>query len=740
MRLLRLWFTCAVALFLTFPAGAQTAELIAPNALPGPLSVFGKDARVLVTGREGNVRVPLIAAAPFGKGRILVLGHESLVSAAASGADNAAFLKEQLRLLKKTPQTIRVGLLEPEYKSAFQAAGADSVPLTLPNLTLSGVDVLYLNQAALDAHPQAVQTVREWIKRGGALIIAGPLWGWRAVTGKDPRTQHSGNQIIREAGIAFADGTLEPTGKKGWLIDSVALESAHAQTALDALTEHARNKKILAAPELAQATVILTETMRALPVPGATSTERKFTQRLNALCDKYAQDAIPSKTHPITAEMVFARLRAVRDKQFWETAPPEQIKAHPAAATFPGSVPADAPRVKQTITVDTAIPDWRSTGLYAAPGEMITVTLPETAAGKGLAVRIGAHTDTLWQLDKWERFPEISVRREIVGRTLRLTNPFGGAILIDVPKGCPLEKIDAVIEQAILAPHFVLGKTDIKEWQNQIRNAPAPWAELEGKRIILTVPSYAVRNLDDPDALMTYWDEVADKCADLYSISRDRPHPERYCADTQISAGYMHSGYPIMTGEDVARTFTDLSVLRGPDGLKTWGFYHELGHNHQQPEWTFEGTGEVTNNLFSLYGNEVLNNAYADGDYLHSHPAVRPEERKARLEKYLTGGAKFEQWQNDPFLALIMYIQLRQTFGWQPFTTTFALYRSLPEADRPTDEMQKRSQWMIHFSRTVGRNLTPFFAAWGVPTTPEAQAMISDLPPWMPEDWPEIKK
>ena len=740
MTLSRFICVFSLALLMAFPARAQTRELVAPGAIPGALAVFGKDARVVVTGREGESRVPLMATAPLGKGRILVSGHESLIAASANSAENAAFLKEFLRNIKKSAAPGRVGLLEADYKSAFQAAGTGTVLLTLPNLALSGVDILYLNQAALDKDPKAVRTVRDWVKRGGGLIIAGPLWGWRAVTGKDPRTQHSGNQIIREAGIAFADGSVEPTGKNGgWLTDGVGLESAHALNALDALTQNAAQQKMRSTAELAQATTILTETMGALPLSGGTPTERQFAERLNALCDKYASDALPSKAHPVTAEMAFARLSAVRDKQVWETAPPEKIKAHPASATFPGRVPADAPPLTRTVTIDTAIPDWHSTGLYAAPGEVITISIPREAAGKGLGVRIGAHTDTLWGLAKWERFPEISFRKEIMGTTLCIASPFGGAIFVEVPEGGKAGKVAVTIVNAVAAPHFVRGQTDLMAWRDQIRNAPAPWAELEGRRIILSVPSYAVRTLDDPEALMAYWDEVADNCADLYAIPRERSRPERYCVDAQISAGYMHSGYPIMTWEDVARTFTDLSLLRGPDGLKTWGFYHELGHNHQKPEWTFEGTGEVTNNLFSLYGNEILNNAYAGGDYLHSHPAVRPDERKARLEKYLAGGAKFAQWREDPFLALTMYIQLRQAFGWEPFKKVFAEYNALPDAARPKDELQKRSQWMTRFSRTIGHNLAPFFTAWGIPTSAESQKEVEGLPSWLPEDWPKTR-
>jgi hypothetical protein len=175
-------------------------------------------------------------------------------------------------------------------------------------------------------------------------------------------------------------------------------------------------------------------------------------------------------------------------------------------------------------------------------------------------------------------------------------------------------------------------------------------------------------------------------------------------------------------------------VLRGPDANKTWGFFHELGHNFQQADWTWDGCEEVTNNLFSLYGGEAFNRAYDGGDYLHSHPAVRPEERKTRLTKYLAGGASYEEWKRDPFLALTLYVQLRRAFGWEPFTRVFAGYWSLTTAGRPADDQAKRDQWIVQFSRAVGKNLGPFFQAWGVPTSEAARQSLADLPPWLPDE------
>ena len=77
--------------------------------------------------------------------------------------------------------------------------------------------------------------------------------------------------------------------------------------------------------------------------------------------------------------------------------------ANPKLVVFMGSIflallPAGAPRVTRTLRIDTAVPRWHSTGLYAAPGETITVTVPQAAAAMGLKVRIGAHTDKTYHL------------------------------------------------------------------------------------------------------------------------------------------------------------------------------------------------------------------------------------------------------------------------------------------------------------------------------------------------------
>jgi hypothetical protein len=118
------------------------------------------------------------------------------------------------------------------------------------------------------------------------------------------------------------------------------------------------------------------------------------------------------------------------------------------------------------------------------------------------------------------------------------------------------------------------------------------------------------------------------------------------------------------------------------------------------------------------------------------HPSITKRVRKRNTDRYFADGCDFEKWKRDPFLALCTYMQLQEAFGWEPFTKVFKEYRTLTQEQRPRSDDEKRDQWMVRFSRAVGRNLGPFFQAWAVPTTEKARSSIADLPGWMPDGFP----
>ncbi len=134
----------------------------------------------------------------------------------------------------------------------------------------------------------------------------------------------------------------------------------------------------------------------------------------------------------------------------------------------------------------------------------------------------------------------------------------------------------------------------------------------------------------------------------------------------------------------------------------------------------------MTCNLFTLFVEERLTGT-PPGEYPRMQPLA------AKMQKHFEAGAPFDAWKRDPFLALWMYVQLQEAFGWEPFQHVFKEYRDLPGDQRPKTDDEKRDQWLVRMSQATGRNLGPFFQRWGVPTSAEARRQVAALRAWMPK-------
>jgi hypothetical protein len=706
----------------------EDAAVLPVTGSPGGVSVIGAQAFALVVGKEGKGLSPVMAATPWDKGRIVAFGHNGYLGL-TTNPEVGKLLGNAVRWTSNDVPKAKVGVRTNNALAEYlMSEGFDVVRLEgIDWLTRTGdLRVICIDAHSLRSDPE-VPALSKFVRGGGGLVIAATGWGWASLNpNKSLTTDFPGNQLLIPSGLAFNGRTPDRTGSDGFAINAESLDLLNASRALDALAAHEADETALNAAALAQAGATVSLALQSLP-----SDDKTFLPRITELAKKVGGFTHPTPKAPLGSNQAVARLLTTYVVEQLKRAKPEQLRPHPAALEFPGMVPGDAPIETRELIIDTAAPGWHSTGLYAAPGALIKVTFPEEQIGTRYRVRIGCHVDSLWHHEKWSRVPEITVSAQVTSTETKVANAFGGLIYIEVPERTRGFELKCTIQGAVGAPLFVLGKTTPQEWLRQ-RAKPAPWAELECGRVILTVPSEHVRQLDDPTQLAKLWDEVVRLEDELAGTIHLRKRPERIVADVQISNGYMHSGYPIMTHLDVAGHVTNLARMQAG----SWGHFHEIGHNHQSSDWTFEGTTEVTCNIFSLYVMEKLCGKPPG----QGHGAMEPDKVAKRLAQHLRGEAlqKWERWKGDPFLALTMYHQLRMGFGWEAYAKVFAEYRDLPKAERPKTDQDKRDQWMIRFSRTVGRNLGPFFEAWGVPVTNDALEQIKGLPAWMPDDWPQV--
>jgi len=235
--------------------------------------------------------------------------------------------------------------------------------------------------------------------------------------------------------------------------------------------------------------------------------------------------------------------------------------------------------------------------------------------------------------------------------------------------------------------------------------------DCEGKNVVLTVPVQSVREAissgADVIAALEFYDSLWAHYNDL--SPRTDARKQRIVPDVEISGGWMHSGYPVMThyGE-VIQTSKEHPIPRVFDVARikregNWGLFHELGHNMQRSSWTFNGTVEVTVNLFTLYGFQKLCDPETTEEQFKKHTQI-PED-------FHHSGCPRQKWNAEPFLALRTYAQVLKTFGWEPLMSTFKSYAEEGQVARDYEKQVR--DFVKQWSLEIGRDIRPHWRKWG---------------------------
>eukprot|EP00298_Acanthocystis_sp_HF-20_P015879 c21302_g1_i2.p1 GENE.c21302_g1_i2~~c21302_g1_i2.p1 ORF type:complete len:702 (+),score=301.34 c21302_g1_i2:88-2193(+) len=413
--------------------------------------------------------------------------------------------------------------------------------------------------------------------------------------------------------------------------------------------------------------------------------------------------------------------------------PPQLITAHPAAAGFPGLANTSIPTTTVTVTINGTYPGIASgfiysgagsdgfmpVGLYARPGDLITVNISQTT-GTAFSVLISPHTDDLSELTSLRRYPIISKKVQITSNTTYIANPFGGLIFITVLKGSTLGMINVTISGGIPSPLYQHGITTLDDWNNYQRKLSAPTSVISSNKLALYVPTAWITSLTDPVSLMNFWDKVMTANEVLMGVPRTRA--ETIACDVQISAGYMHSGYPIMAPLEEFQV-VNLTLLSGSG---PWGYYHEIGHNFQWSPTVIDGTTEVTVNLFTLHAFHTVNNLTTS----QARPGWnRVTDRNTYFAAWPTR-PNYSTWKSSPFLALDTFVLLQEAFTWSLYKTFFVEYYQVPSSSWPSDDAGRRGELVKRLSTISGYNLYPYFDTWGVTINSTYISSVANLPVW----------
>ena len=694
------------------------------GALPSYLVVGGRNAFPVIVD-SGN---RIIAAAAFqGAGRVFTIAHEGLLNRdEADAPELAQLVRNVVAWAGAGGAHTGVVALDRSFDRAAAMLEAEGYTVVVGAAdALDGVDVFVTTN--YEEYSEAnLARIHAFVEGGGGLVSGGHAWWW-GQSRDDEATNFPGNKLLRPTGILVTGDTADSGAYD--LVAHPASDLVQATCALDAMAGAAAGDVTLSSQEASLAAASAGRAVSWVPTDSPIfEAARAFSDAQGPVVPTEADPVVPA-SEPTRALAARVQIREALDL------PADEVSAHPAGNDFPGPVAQSAERVTRTFPIDGDDPGyplnyvysgagddpWRSTGLYAAPGERITVTIPANVAGDGLGVQIGAHTDTLFELDSWPRMPRIVRAAPLAEPVTRIANGFGGPIYITVPRTAALGTVEVTISGAVEMAHFVQGRDASADWA-RMQALGAPWAELEAPGWIGTIPAAVARDVADPEVPSTFWANAMRAAGTLAGFDRSTVRAERIVADREISAGYLHSGYPVMGHLDAA---PQVALVSGSAADGMWGPFHEFGHNHQWNDWILPGTTETTCNLWSVYlSEEIAGIARAS-----AHPAISVASRANTVATWKRA-PNFANW--SVWTALETYLQLQERFGWELFTTVFTRYRTMTAAERPADNDNARIQtWVIESSRAAGFNLINFYEAWDFPIDDATRTALASLPEWL---------
>jgi hypothetical protein len=711
--------------------------VIEAEGLPGGFVCVSTNAFGVVAGKNSDETIlPVVAASVVEKGRVVVLGHSSFITAFPSKGDTERFLGNALAWLAKGKRGASVAVYRADdFARGLQATGF-KVEATFDLRAAMRCSVIAAPAGAFAV--EDFEKVREFVANGGGLLTCGIGWGWKniAQNASNPSclALHCDEQkLLARFGIVMSDlgihRTREP-GVRGAETDFGTLLSEGGYladfafppgtTLPEALALAAKNPRGIA-DDVVRRQVAKTLTMAADVYPpdksAAYAAFRAFVRQPGA-------KKAPSPESPLTSADLAARVRAVLKKNAWLANPVQKWGADVSAKAYPGLVKKGAkPEERREVVIDTTEKRWHSTGLFANAGEPITVKASAKALGLGLKIRVGTTSEEIASAQEtWKRFPVVSETIPLTKAETTFASPFGGLVYVVVPNAAPTgQTLRLAIGGAYPAAHFRRGRDTNATWKQTLASAAAPQAELEGERMALTVPARSIATLKDPEWVVKFWDDANALCLKLTGMEKPFDYKQRICSDLQLTSGFLHNGYPMMCHEsaDGNCELFDVKTIRQKG---CWGVLHELGHNHQNAAWTFGAATEVTVNFFTLYCTEKLLG-------ISPRDALEAEGRNMKIlvENWKASGKGFDLWAKDPFLALEMFVRLREVYGWELFEKLFAEYRRPGEVLPKTDQ-EKMDQWAIRLSKMYNANFASFFVAWSWPISPSARAACAKYP------------
>ncbi len=206
--------------------------------------------------------------------------------------------------------------------------------------------------------------------------------------------------------------------------------------------------------------------------------------------------------------------------------------------------------------------------------------------------------------------------------------------------------------------YFDISKHDDTDWDRLLADAKYPIMDALGERIQVSYPveSFKKYTAGRGVELINAYDKMMKAQHDLMGLTKYKRVPKN-----RILSRVNYNYYMFRDGDGVAYmggpSGYAMGLVANPDrvskGDPCWGFNHEVGHAHQlRPEFNWGGLGEVSNNVFSLYGTMAMGNP----------SLLKQNKQYAKARAAIIGKGISYLQHNDVFSRLVPFWQLQLYF------------------------------------------------------------------------------
>ncbi|HAT4519411.1 TPA: S-layer protein [Serratia marcescens] len=272
-------------------------------------------------------------------------------------------------------------------------------------------------------------------------------------------------------------------------------------------------------------------------------------------------------------------------------------------------------------------------------------------------------------------------------------------------------------------PLFIYGSSTNADWKKELSiYKNAPFVQLLSNRVIITLPSkvHASNPITEPSSTFSMIHSILDFQSELSGFDgieiQDRPSPLRhhFLVDFRSSNKAKEEFYMYATDEFIGMLPENAAELTNPKKLSySWAIWHEIGHTYQQESWTWNSLTEINVNIFSLYIQEKLGGESRIAIRENGEPSAHDQAQKYIAKK---NKSYIDDNEDEVFIKLVMFEELKDKYGWNLFTELFKYFRSTP-LPRDASDDTKIHTFVSAICEITGDDLRTFFDKWGIPSS-----------------------